>query len=238
MQKGQRAETSDKSQSPQPAHKHRAFQDGGYPHGKASVEARGLVCQGGFEGRLLRNPHTPNPLEVSQISCPRENVSLRVPTIQSVISPVGIHQNSEASLSPSSRNGHASSGLHRRHFDFGGIQGDGPQSCGSLSVSVGVPGLCNQHREISNCSEPDHRISGPDSRLSPHGASTPDSKNDNDSGRVLEIVEGTSYFGSRLSPSTGENECNSVCVVPPAPLFYRHLQMALSSVLEGITILE
>ena len=30
----------------------------------------------------------------------------------------------------------------------------------------------------------------------------------------------------------------TACVVPPAPLFYRHLQMALSSVLEGIAILE
>ena len=110
-QKGRMAETSDKSQSPQPAHKHRAFQDGGYPHSKGPVEARGLACQGGFKGRLLRNPHTPNPLEVSQISSPRENVSLRVPTIRSVINPVGIHQNSEASLSPSSRNGYTSCGL-------------------------------------------------------------------------------------------------------------------------------
>ena len=67
--------------------KHRAFQDGGYPHGKGPVETRGLACQGGFEGRLLCNPHTPNPLEVSQISSPQENVSLRVPTIRSVISP-------------------------------------------------------------------------------------------------------------------------------------------------------
>ena len=217
-QKGRRAETSDKSQSPQPARKHRAFQDGGYPHGKGPVEARGLACQGGFEGRLLRNPHTPNPLEVSQISSPRENISLCVPTIRSVISPVGIHQNSEASLSPSARDGHASCGLHRRHFDFGGVQGDGPRSCGSLSVSVGVPGLCNQQREISTCSEPDHRISGPDSQLSQHGASSPASKNENDSGGVPEIVEGTSYLGSHLSPSTGEDECNSVCGSPSSSL--------------------
>ena len=61
----------------------------------------------------------------------------------------------------------------------------------NLSVSVGVPGLCNQHREISNCTEPDHRISGPDSQLSQHGASTPASKNENYSGGVPEIVEGT-----------------------------------------------
>ena len=162
--------------------------------------------------------YTPNPLEVSQISSPRENVSLRVPTIRSVISPVGIHQNSEASLSPSSRNGHASSGLHRRHSDFGEVQGDGPRSCGSLSVSVGVPGLCNQHRKIRNYSEPDHRISGPDSRLSPHGASTPASKNENDSGGVPKIAEGTSYLSSHLSPSTGENECNSVCGSPGSSL--------------------
>ena len=217
-QKGRRAETSDKSQSPQPARKHRAFQDGGYPHGKGPVEASGLACQGGFEGRLLRNSHTLNPLEVSQISSPRENISLRVPTIRSVISPVGIHQNSEASLSPSSRDGHASCGLHRRHFDFGGVQGDGPRSGGSLSVSVGVPGLCNQQREISTCSEPDHRISGPDRRLSQHGASSPASKNENDLGGVPEIVEGTSYLGSRLSPSTGENGCNRVCGSPSSSL--------------------
>ena len=81
-----------------------------------------------------------------------------------------------------------------------------------------MPELCHQHREIRNCSEPDHRISEPDSRLSPHGASTPASKNENDLGGVPEIVEGTSYLGSCLRPSTGENECNSVCGSPCSSL--------------------
>ena len=81
-----------------------------------------------------------------------------------------------------------------------------------------MPGLCNQQRETSTCSEPDHRISGPDSQLSQHGTSTPTSKNENDSGRVLKIVEGTSYLGSHLGPSTGENECNSACGSPGSSL--------------------
>ena len=210
-QEGRRAETSDKSQSPQSARKHRTFQNGGHPHGEGPVEARGLACQSGFEGRLLRHPHTSNSQEVSQILSPRENVSLHVSTFRTVISPMGIHQDSETSLSPSSGNGHASSGLHRRHFGHGGVQGDGPRSCRSLSVPVGVPGLCNQQREIDTCSEPDHRISGSNSRLSQRGAPTPASKNKNDSGRVLKIVEGRSYLGSRLSSPTRENERNSVC---------------------------
>ena len=49
-QKGRRAETSDKSQSPKPARKHRAFQDGGYPHGKGPVEAREFVLRNSEEG--------------------------------------------------------------------------------------------------------------------------------------------------------------------------------------------
>ena len=123
---------------------------------------------------------------------------------------MGIHQDSEASLSPSSRNGHASGGLYRRHFDPGGVQGDGPRSCGRLSVPVGIPGLYNQQREISACYEPDHRISGFNSRHSQRGALTPASQNKNNSGGVPKIVEGRSHLGSCLGTPIGENERNSV----------------------------
>ena len=85
--------------------------------------------------------------------------------------PLGIYQDFEATISPSSRNGPGSSGLHWRHFDLGRVQGDGPRSCGSLSVPAGVPGLCYQQRETS-------RISGPDRQLSQHGASIPASKHE------------------------------------------------------------
>ena len=111
-QEGRRAETSDKPQSPQPARKCRAFQNGGYSHGERPVETGGLACQSGFEGCLLHHPRTSVSQEMAQVSSPQKNLSLHVSTFRTVISPVGIHQDSEANLSPPSRNGNASGSIY------------------------------------------------------------------------------------------------------------------------------
>ena len=87
---------------------------------------------------------------------------------------------------------------------LGGVQGDSPRSCGRYGVPAGMSGLCNQQREISTCSEPDHRVSGSNGRHSQHGATTSTSQNKNDSGGVSEIVERRSHLSSRLSAPVGE----------------------------------
>ena len=158
----------------------------------------GLACQSGFEGRLLRHPHTSDSQEVSQISSPRENVPLHMPTFWAVISPVGIHEDSEASLSPSLRNGHASGSLHRLHFDPGGVQGDGHQPCGGHGAPARMSWLCNQQREISASSGSDLRIPGSNSRHSQHGATASASQNENVFGRSPENCRGKKL--PRLAP--------------------------------------
>ena len=131
---------------------------------------------------------------------------------------MGINQDSEANLSPPSRNGNASGSIYRQHFNPGGVQGDSPRSCGKYGVPAGMSGLCNQQRKISACSEPDHRVSGSNGRHGQHGAMTSTPQNKNDSGRVSEIVEGRSYLSSCLSVPVGENERDSVRGSPGSSL--------------------
>ena len=116
-QEGWRAETSDKSQSPQPVCQHRAFQNGGYSHCEGSIETRGLASQSRPEGRILCHPHRSDSQKVPQMSSSGENISVYVSTFRAVIGPVGIHQDTKTSTGPSLRDGHASGSLYRRHSD-------------------------------------------------------------------------------------------------------------------------
>ena len=111
-QEGWRAETSDKSQSPQPICQYRAFQNGGYSHREGSIETRGLASQSRPEGRILCHPHRSNLQKVPQMSS-SANIPVYVSTFRAVIDPVGIHQDAETSTGPSSRDGHASGSLYR-----------------------------------------------------------------------------------------------------------------------------
>ena len=65
--------------------------------------------------------------------CPQEiSELLKVPQISNfwgnltlyMSIPVGIHQDAKTSISPSSRDGHVSGGLHQRHSDPCRVQGD------------------------------------------------------------------------------------------------------------------
>ena len=57
-------------------------------------------------------------------------------------------------------------------------------------------------------------------------------QNMNDSGGVSKIAEERFYLGSHPGHLFGKKNAIA-CVIPPAPLFYCHLQMVLSNALEG-----
>lgn len=210
-QEGWRAETSNKSQSSQSVCQHRAFQNGGYSHCERSPETRGLASQSRLERCVLCHPHTPDPQKVPQVSSPRETVPLHLPTVRSVISPMGIHQNAETSLSRPSRDGLAPSGLHRRHSDPGGVQGEGPRLREWYGIPIGMSGLHSQQREIDTRPESDHRISGPNNRHEQHGVASPGTQNKTNSGGVSKVATGRDCLSSNPSTSFGENERNSMC---------------------------
>ena len=94
-----------------------------------------------------------------------------------------------------------------------------------------MSGLCNQQRQIGARYEPDDRIPGPNDRYNQHGVTTSATQNKNDSGGVSKIAEGRNYLCTCISSLLGKMNATA-CVIPPAPLFYRHLQMALANMLE------
>ena len=163
-------------------------------HREGSIETRGLASQSRPEGRILCHPHRSDPQNVPQMSSSGENIPVYVSTFRAVIGPVGIHQDAEASTGPSSRDGHASGSLYRRHSDPCGVQGDGPQSRGRYGIPTRMSGLCDQQRQIGVHSEPDDRIPGPNDRYNQHGVTTSASQNKNDSGGVSKIAEGRNYL--------------------------------------------
>ena len=94
-----------------------------------------------------------------------------------------------------------------------------------------MPWLCAQQRQIGTRSKPDDRIPGPNNRYNQHGVTTSTTQNKNDLGRVSKIAKGRNYLSTRISMSTGKMNAPA-CIIPPAPLFYRHLQITLANTLE------
>ena len=102
----------------------------------------------------------------------------------------------------------------------------GPSVPPSMSVFQSKPGKININPSSSN------GVSGVNSRHCADGAETPSGKDKNDSCRVTGIMRGEIDSARALARLVGKmsTTCTSQ-VIPPAPLLFRHLQMALSDTL-------
>ena len=86
--------------------------------------------------------------------------------------------------------------------------------------------VSDKRKEISTGTSTIYGIPGPDSGHCGHGIETPRGENKKDS--CMATAEHTSAHA--IARLVGKMNATS-CVIPPAPLFYRHLQMALSEAL-------
>ena len=94
-----------------------------------------------------------------------------------------------------------------------------------------MPGVHHQHGEVSDDPQPYHRIPWPHSELNHYGAKPPTTKDKANSSGGSKTIERENHFSSQPSTIAREDECDGVRNLP-APLFYHHLQMALSNTLE------
>ena len=129
------------------------------------------------------------------------------------------------------RTGSAAHSLHRQHTGPSRIKRTITRSSGRDELSARVPRVHHQYGKISDDPQSCHRVSRPHSELNHYGARPPTSEDKTNLSGGSETNETEEHLSSPPGTTVGENECNGMCN-PPTPLFYRHLQMALSNTLE------
>ena len=209
-----------------------ALQDGGYSHSEGAAGIGRLASKSRSEGCLLRNSHSPNTSEVLTFPVPGESFPIHLPSIRPVLSSVGVHKNPETSTGHLTTKRGPYDRLHRRHPTDSRIKGPSSRPCPSPGAPAREPRLYHQHREVSAHPKPDHRVSGPLSQLHRHGATTSPSKNKQIRAEARKMMRMAEPPSARTLARLLGKMNSTTCVIPPAPLFYRSLQMALSNTLE------
>ena len=196
---------------------YRAFQDGGNPHPQRPCQSRGLDGQGGSEGGILiLQSQSTNLTTNTQI------LSVPLLTIWPVIGSLGLYQDPEAGTSSPSGDGGANDSVHRRHRDPGEVPGASKQPCGGIGVSLAVLGF--QSKPVLNPAQVMEFLGFTVDTVQMELKLPVDKiKKIRVESRAILIEEQVSGRAVvRLATSQ---------VIPPDPLFYRHLQMAMSPTL-------
>ncbi len=136
------------------------FQDEGPSHSQRSAQARRLARQDRPKGRLLCDPNTARPPEVSAVHGEGPIVSLHMPAVRALIGTVGLHKNPQACSSGAASHGCPHCLLHRRYSGSGRDQGSGERTRSSTQVFAGMPGVCGAPGEVYHDARPDNRIFG------------------------------------------------------------------------------
>ena len=133
---------------------------GGNPYSERHAGTGGLVNKGRPQRRILCDSHSPITSKVSKISVSRESLPLHLSSLRSVLCPVDIHQDFEASPVHASTEGSAGDRLHRRHPDHSRVQEPSHRAHTSPGIPTRMPGVHYQYREVCTYTRPDHRVSG------------------------------------------------------------------------------
>ena len=228
-QKGWGAKTRHQPQSAKQLCSPRALQDGGNSHPEGPSGAGRLAGKDRPEGRILCNSDTPITSEIPAVSIPRENLPLHLPSLWTLLRPMGVHKDSETSPGCVTPERDSDDCLHRRHTPYSRVQGASSGSVSSCSIPTRVSGIHHQHREICAHPRSDHRVLGSHSQLHQYGATTSSCQDKTDSSRVsTDNEDGRANLSPNTSTPIGQNEFNNM----RNSLFYRNLQMALSNALE------
>ena len=157
-----------------------------------------------------------------------------MPPFRPLISPMGIHQNPEASSVYSMADGCSADRLHREHTDHSRVQELSLRTLASPSTSSRMPGIHYQHREVSTDSRPDHRVSGSHCRLYQYGATTTSYQDEADSSGVsTDNEDGRLNISQNLGTSSGQDELNYLRNSPFSPLLSKSTDGSLSNTLEN-----
>ena len=208
------------------------LQDGGNPYFEGSDTTRRLVGNSGSEGRLLCSHDPPFSPSIPQIQLPGEVLSVHLPPIWPVIGSLGLYQDPKASISSPSGDGSVPNSMHRRYPSPGGVPGTSKESCGGHSLPPTMSWVSDKLKEISAGTSTIYGIPGPDSGHCGHGIKLPVEKIKTIRTEARSMAMAGHTSARAIARLVGKMNATSR-VIPPAPLLYRHLQMALSEALNS-----
>ena len=149
----------------------------------------------------------------------------------SLISSMGLYQDPETCISPPTRVRCTYGCLHRRHISAGGVQTVNRRPSIRTSLFFGMFGIHDQQEKINLRANSITGFPWSGSRYNINGIKTTWGKICSEVNRTLRAE---SISAGDLSHLLGKMNATSQ-VIPPAPLFYHHLQMSLTQTLNSTT---
>ena len=222
--KRRRPEACHKSKKTQFFHKCPALQDGGNPHPQKPAQERRLAYKDRLERCLFFNPHKTTTQEVPVLPIRKQSIPLQLPPIRSGLSPMGLYQDPKADSSSRTGAGDTVGGIHRRHSPNGRDQGEGQRPRVWPDTPFSMSRVHNKLGE-DNTTTIGFMVDSIKMELS-----LPAQKMKNIRAESRQLLGAEHVTCRALSRLIGKmNATNQV--IPPAPLFYRSLQIDLASAL-------
>ena len=146
-----------------------ALQNGRHTHVKRPAEARRLDGKGGHEGCIFHDPNSHGRPGIPPVRLGGQIIPIQLSSIRSVLRPMGLYQDHEASSGPTQRARPQTDHIHRRHPAYGRVGDPTPRPHDGVNLPPREPGVCHQLEEISAHSNERVRIPRVHSELPFHG---------------------------------------------------------------------
>ena len=229
--KGQWATPSNKPEGPEQFCSDRALQNGGNPYPQRPCQSGGLDGKGGSEGCVFRNPNPQITPSIPEISLSGEMLSVPVPTIWPVIGSLGLYQDPEASTSSPPGDGCATDS---NYIDDILILAESQEQARNHAEALVYLLQClgfkvNQKKSVLEPAQVMEFLGFTVDTVHME-LKLPLEKIKKIRAESRSMVREDQVSGRALARLVGKMNATSQ-VIPPAPLLYRHLQMALSATL-------
>ena len=137
-----------------------AFQDGRNPSSQGHSTGRGLDGETRPKRRILFSANSPGAQAVPANSMERYDIPIQLPTLRTVVSPEGVHQNHASSDSMAETAGVSDNHLHRRQPHNGVNRGAGPLPSGNSGGAAGSTRVCDKSPQVHPPAMPRATVSG------------------------------------------------------------------------------
>ena len=224
-----RPETGDKFEKVKLFHKCPTFQDGRHSHTQKPSPKGRLASKDRPERCILFCPDKQKAKEISVFPIQGQVLPVQLSPFWPGLSPMGLYQDLKADSSSRSGAGDTVDSLHRRHSPDGRNRGESQRSSIGSDIPTTVPRFHCKHGKDGTGSVSIPRIFEFHGRYYQDGTEPSSSKN-KDSGGVPTDIRGGACNSPHPLQIDWQNECHKP-VIPPAPLFYRSLQMDLTMAL-------
>ena len=176
--------------------------------------------------------HPDHTEEISVFPSGEHDLPVHLSPLRPRFSAMGLYQDPQADCSSRTGAGVTGSFLHRRHPSHGRVEGETERPGVRPSLPTAMPGFLHQHGEDNTGTNPIPGLPGFHDRFDQLGAQAPTGETQKNQSGSSEIGGAELISARSLARLLGKMTATSN-VIPPAPLFYRHLQMDLAKALRA-----